>query len=278
MIRRVPLPDPGPLELGPLERGRTIAVLFLLPSCDMRCRFCASETTFSTMEFDAAAELLEVLRARGFTSVVLGGGEPTQWPHDILGLAQRAKELGFLVQLNTNGVRTLDGFPRMPGIDRIILPVEAMDPALHDALRYVRGQSHHALVMRRIAELMEAQAEFTLSTVVTWRNVGAVADIARQLAELRARGARLHAWHLYNFLAVGRGGRPHAAELALSKEHFDRACKLAKESGLDFPVFRRPHMLRSSTVEFFWYEGRELVVGSRRLVEGCALPLATMGG
>ena len=111
---------------------------------------------------------------------------------------------------------------------------------------------------------MRAERELTISTVVTARNVDAVGEVARHLHAWRARGARLHAWHLYRFLPVGRGGRPHAAELSVTKARFLAACRLAKASGHPFPVYRRSHMLRSSTVEFFWYEHGELVVGSRR--------------
>ncbi len=257
------------VDPGPIDPRRTIAVLFLLPDCDMRCRFCASERGFDTMSFARARTLLEVLRERGLRNVVLGGGEPALWPHDLGALARHAQELGFLVQLNTNGVRVPPGFPRVLGVDRTILSLEAADPALHDSLR-PGPTSHHGVTQARIAALARAERELTISTVVTAHNVGAVRGVARHLHEWVRRGARIHAWHLYNFLPVGRGGRPHAEELAVPRERFLAACRTAKASGLPFPVYRRSHMLRSSTVEFFWLEDGELVVGSRRVAEALA--------
>ena len=263
-MSHVPTVDPGPTD-----PRRTIAVLFLLPDCDMRCRFCASERSFDTMSFAQACALLEALRAHGFRNVVLGGGEPALWPHDLVALCRLARELGFLVQLNTNGVRVPPGFPRVPGVDRTILSLEAADRALHDSLRPGRT-SHYGLTQERIAALARAERELTISTVVTARNAHAVVDVARHLRSWWTRGARLHAWHLYNFLPVGRGGRPHAEELAVPRERFLAACRIAKASGLPFPVYRRSHMLRSSTVEFFRYERGELVGGSRRVAGAIA--------
>lgn len=247
----------------PHDPRRTIAALFLLPDCDLACRFCASEFGFDTVSFAQADALLVALRTRGYRNLVLGGGEPALWPHGLARLALRAREQGFLVQLNTNGTHPLPGFPRAPGIDRTILPVESVDPAVHDALRAPRG-GHLALVLRRIEELIAAGEELTISTVLTAVNVHGIGEIAAWLRGLREKGARVHAWHLYRFLPVGRGGRKHADEFTLSEEAFRIACDEARAAALDFPVYRRPHMLRSSTVEFFWFEGGELVVGSRR--------------
>jgi MoaA/NifB/PqqE/SkfB family radical SAM enzyme len=255
------------LESIPLDPRRTIAALFLLPGCDMRCRFCASERSFDTMRPPQAELLLEALHARGYRNVVLGGGEPTLWPHGVERLAVRAKERGFLVQLNTNGVRPPPRFPRTPGIDRFILPIESTEAAVHDHLRHRSGGDHLSLVQRRVEDLIAAKREFTIATVLTALNVDAVEGIAHHLHRLRERGARLHAWHLYRFLPVGRGGRTAARELSLSDDRFLAACRTARSVGLDFPVYRRPHMLRSSSVEFFWFERGELVVGSRREVE-----------
>jgi len=243
--------------------------VFPLPVNDMRCRFCASERGFDVMSFVQARDLLLALRDAGFRNVVLGGGEPSLWPHDLGALARFAQERGFLVQLNTNALRVRPGFPRVPGIDRTILALEAADAALHDSLR-MASTSHHHVTLQRLDALAAAKQEVTISTVVTARNVHAVGGLARWLRRRESRGARIHAWHLYNFLPVGRGGRPHAQRLAVPEDRFLAACEIAKASGLPFPVYRRSHMFRSSTVEFFWYERGELAIGSRRSVGAVA--------
>ena len=107
----------------------------------------------------------------------------------------------------------------------------------------------------------------TVSTVVTRRNLDALPEIADYLTEIRGAGVALHAWHLYRFLEVGRGGERNGEWLAISREQFVRACAGARRRAQGTTVFRRDNMLRSSTVEFFWFQGGSLQIGSRVLPE-----------
>jgi MoaA/NifB/PqqE/SkfB family radical SAM enzyme len=245
-----------------LPARKRIASLFLLPDCDMRCRFCASEDDFSVMSLSQAAELLEALRALGLRNVVFGGGEPFLWPHGIERLTGLARDLGFLVQVCTNGVSLPAGFDGIDSIDRYILPLESIDPHVHDALRPHPG-GHHRLVLDRIESLAGSEKQLTVSTVVTRDNVDRLDGLAEFLVRTRDRGVDLHAWHLYRFLPVGRGGTASAGRLAIDDDRFMRACSAVKGLGLPFRVFRRDNMLRSSSVEFFWFENDRLEIGSR---------------
>jgi MoaA/NifB/PqqE/SkfB family radical SAM enzyme len=255
-----------------LDPGRRIASVFLLPDCDMACRFCASERGFDVMPFEEAEALLAGLARRGVTNVVLGGGEPLLWPHGLPRLALRASEMGHLVQVCTNGAALPEGFERLPGIDRWVLPLESADPGLHDRLRPREGGGHHALVVGRIEALARAGRPVTISTVVTRENVDALPGLAEWLARRRREGVRLHAWHLYRFLPVGRGGRRHAGALSVSGEAFRAVCEAARSRDLGFRVYRRDDMLRSRTVEFFWWEGERLALGSEALGATSATP------
>lgn len=245
-----------------LDPRKTIASIFLLPDCQMACRFCASELDFDVATFERVVDLLDGLAGHGVGQVVFGGGEPFLWPHDVVEAARAARRRGFHVQVCTNGVDLPADFARVRAIDRYLLPLEADEAALHDRLRVARG-GHHATVERRIEELVEAGREFTLSTVVTALNLAALPALADRLAALTAVGASIHAWHLYRFLPVGRGGR-RAAALAPDREAYLDACRRLKAGGLPFPVYRRDDMIRSSSVEFFWFEGGVLQVGSQR--------------
>lgn len=241
---------------------KRIASLFLLPRCDMSCRFCASEVDFSVMTFDQASRLLERLRADGIRRIVLGGGEPFLWPHGLERLSAHAHRLGFHVQVCTNGVALPRGFERIEGIDRFILPLESMDPVLHDRLRR-HPAGHHRLILRRIEALAGSGRELTVSTVVTRENLERLEEVAAFLRGLGERGVRLHAWHLYRFLPVGRSGRRNAAGLSVSREAYRGVCRRMKSFGNGFRVYRREDMLKSSSVEFFWFEKGELRTGSQ---------------
>ncbi len=248
------------IQLPPLLPEKQIASLFLLPDCDMACVFCASERGFDVMSCADAHGVVDALAATAVRNIVFGGGEPLLWPHDLDALAGHARRLGFLTQVCTNGAAAL-GATDLPHVDRVILPLESTDAATHDALRR-RAGGHHAGVLERLRALLDGGREVTLSTVVTARNIDHVARIGELLAGLAAGGGRIHAWHLYRFLAVGRGGAENANALAVDAPAYLSVCAEAKGLGLPFPVYRRDDMLRSSSVEFLWMEDGRLRVGS----------------
>jgi len=245
-----------------LPARKQIASLFLLPQCDMTCSFCASEEDFSVMSYAQAEELLHALRARSIRNVVFGGGEPFLWPHDLERLARLACDLGFLVQVCTNGASLPAGYERITSVDRYILPLESVDPAVHDGLRN-HPAGHHRLVLNRIDGLAGSGRQLTVSTVVTRDNVDRLAEVGEFLTRSVARGVDVHAWHLYRFLPVGRRGAHNADRLAIPFNEFVGACAQARSHTTPFRVYRRDNMLRSSSVEFFWYENGRLEIGSR---------------
>ena len=213
------------------------------------------------MRFGQALRALEELRGRGMDHVVLGGGEPFTWPSGAVRLAEAARAWGFHVQAGTNGIALPEGFSRIGAIDRYVLPLESDDAALHDAQRLFPG-GHHALVIGRLEQLRTAGKSVTVSTVVSAATAGRLCGLAEWLAGYVTRGGQLHAWHLYRFIPAGRGGARHARHLNLSYVEYQRACAVVKAMALPFAVFKRQDMRHSRTVDFFWYEGERLRVGS----------------
>lgn len=252
------------LDRSRLRPTTRIAALYLHPGCDLACRFCAAERDFDALSQQQAEDVVDALAGAGFESVVLGGGEPLLWRGDLGRLARHAKDRGLLVQLCTNAVRLPADLAVLDAIDRFLLPFESVEPEVHDALRagHAGAGGHHALVHARTAQLVAAGRELTFATVVTARNVDGLNALGAELAALAASGARVHAWHLYRFLPVGRGGRPHAPELSLDPARYLAAATRAQRAGLPFRVYRRDDMLRSTTVEHVWLEGGALRLGS----------------
>ena len=251
----------------PSVRGaeRRIAVVFLHGGCAMRCLFCVSDTALEGMTPALFARTLDLLEERGFEEVVIGGGEPTEWPHDWRTAARAAKARGFLVQLGTNGRLLPPGYTGYDDVDRYVLPLDGATAETHDRLRPSggrAGESHHRLILRRLEELRAAGREATVSTVVNALNVREIGGIAARLNHHVENGGRLHAWHLYRFLPVGRGGARHAAELALSGASYGAAVALARAAAPDLTLYKRPDMRHSRTVDFFWNRGGAVVTGS----------------
>lgn len=227
----------------------------------MTCSFCACEDDFSVMSYAQAEGLLQALRAQSIRNVVFGGGEPFLWPHGLEDLTRLARDLGLFVQVCTNGATLPSGYERIASVDRYILPLESMDPAIHDGLR-THPAGHHRLVLDRIDALAGSKRQLTVSTVVTRDNIDRLAEVGEFLTRSKARGVDVHAWHLYRFLPVGRRGIHSADRLAITYDEFLNACALARSHSLPFRVYRRDNMLRSSSVEFFWFENGRLEVGS----------------
>ena len=247
-----------PRRISPRKR---IAALYLHPGCDMACRFCASERGFDSMTQHQAESLVMDLARTGIESVVLGGGEPLLWSGDLGALVRCAKIHGLHVQLCTNALALPASMAALEEVDRFLLPLEAADADLHDRLRE-QGGPQHAMVLRRVEELTEAGRELTVSTVVTRLNADVLTLLADLLQRLHGAGARIHAWHLYRFPPVGRGGRPHADELEIELADYLAAVQSVRGAQLPFPVFRRHDMLRSSVVEHLWLEDGDVRMGS----------------
>ncbi|MBI2566540.1 MAG: radical SAM protein [Candidatus Schekmanbacteria bacterium] len=262
-----PWSEPLPAAWRQMEEvpsHKQIASIFLVPSCDMVCPFCAADTDLDTMAAAQARLLLRELRQRNIRNVVFGGGEPYLWPHNLHELCEFAQDLGHFVQVCTNGGTLPSDFAESRAVDRFVLPLEAMNPELHDRLRiWPRGGGrHHAAILTRLRQLTEAEKPFTISTVVTRSNIQEVEAIGRFLLCLAQSGARLHAWHLYRFIAVGRAGSRNAGAHAITSEEFSNACRLARASAPRVAIYGRMNMRRPSSVEYFWLQRGTLQIGS----------------
>ncbi|MCP3994519.1 MAG: radical SAM protein [bacterium] len=244
--------------------GPSVGVVFLQPQCNMTCTFCVTEDDFEPMRADDAVALLDHLVGRGVRNVVFGGGEPFAWAGDVVRLAREARARGLTVQVGTNGVALPEGYADLDCFDRWVLPLESTDPRAHDEMRR-HGAGHHALVLERLRDLQRASRQVTVSTVLTAVNLPGLRELARFLADYYAGGRNVHAWHLYQFLPLGRGGRKNGDALSIPPETYAEACEELQRLDLPFRVFRRTDMYRSRTVEFFWSKDGHVVSGSEAL-------------
>ncbi len=247
-----------------VRQARTIASVFLHPGCDLACRFCASETGFDTMSPAHARAVFADLRDAGVRNVVMGGGEPATWPFDLFELCADAQALGHFVQVSSNGTALSPGFASDPRVDRYVLPLESADPRVHDAQRRAPGgASHHALVLERLEALVASGKEVTISTVVTRTTAAGVAALSVLLDAFQRRGLALHAWQVYRFVAIGRGGRDAAGALAIDGPTWRRALAAARSGLRGAPVYARGDIMRSRSVFYLWREsGRVRICAS----------------
>lgn len=229
----------------------SVAVVMLTPACDMACAYCGAEASFRALGEGEAAELMRSLAGAGFRSVVLGGGEPFCWQGDLRRLAGSAKAEGLEVQVGSNLRRLPADAPSWDEVDRWVLPLESADAAAHDALR-PGSPSHHGVVLSALEAFRRAGREVTVSSVARPGAASDLIGLGRLLLAWRARGLRLHAWHLYRFQAMGRAGARNAARFAQDDAQWRALAGALRAAFPDLPLLLRPDLLHSKQVAFFW--------------------------
>jgi MoaA/NifB/PqqE/SkfB family radical SAM enzyme len=228
-----------------------VAVVMLTPACDMACPYCGAESGFRALGEGEAAGLMEGLARAGFRSVVLGGGEPFCWGGDLRRLAAAAKARGLEVQVGSNLRRLPVDAPRWDEVDRWVLPLEAAEAEAHDALR-PGLPSHFGVVRAALESFQRAGREVTVSSVARPGAEGDLHGLGAFLRAQRLRGLRLHAWHLYRFQAMGRGGASHAARFQQTERAWGALSGGLRSQFPDLPLLLRPDLLHSREVAFFW--------------------------
>jgi MoaA/NifB/PqqE/SkfB family radical SAM enzyme len=235
------------------EPSHSVAVLFLTPACNMHCPFCGAQAGFEPMAWDESLGLLKGLKGAGVRSVVLGGGEPFLWGPDPAALAQEARRLGLTAQIGTNGLLAPDTEQGLKAFDRWILPVESASAGTHDAMR-PHHSSHLGLVMGLLERLRRAGVEVTISSLVSAENMQGLSEVGAYLRSYAGEGGLIHAWHLYNFIPLGRGGSAHAPRFSVPLESFRGAGLALKRDFPDLKIYLRPDMYHSKNVSFHWRE------------------------
>lgn len=234
-----------------------VAVLMLTAACDMACPYCGADDSFRSLSEAEAHALMPRLAAQGFASVVLGGGEPLCWRGDLRALAAHAQACGLLVQVGSNLRRLPDDAPGWPEVDRWVLPLESDQAAEHNALR-PGNPSHHGVVLAALDAFQAAGKAVTVSSVA---RLGGEAELSRLGIWLRGRkaqGLRLHAWHVYRFQAMGRGGLQHQDRFAQSDAQWLALAHGLKAAHPNLPILLRPDLLHSKQVAFYWGDDKGL--------------------
>ncbi len=241
---------------------RRVGVIMLHGACSMSCLFCITENSLTEMTSEQVEEVLKIIEERDMESVVFGGGEPLQWTYSLVHSINLAKSLGLHTQVGTNGIGLTSNIIEKINADRYILPLDSVNPQVHN---YLRGgfRKHYDIIRKRLKYLTERGISFTISTVICRVNIDILSEISAFLLHLWDKGARIHAWHLYRFLPLGRNGFKNANMLNISKnEYFDKTEEMKKRD-LPFFVYRRPNMKLSKEVDFFWAEEGCIKIGSQ---------------
>lgn len=151
--------------------------------CNLTCSHCfvsSSPTAMNGMSTDTAVELLNHLRAMNVIELRITGGEPTV-RNDWYALLSHAKQLGFVLSVNTNAVypdrRTIDQLLALD-LEQITISIDGAQP-FHDAIRGVGSYQQSMESMRKLAA---GGARLRVNMVLTRDNVASAPTVIEECA------------------------------------------------------------------------------------------------
>ncbi len=140
--------------------------------CNLNCFFCYNDTALrgTILTRRQYFDLLHELRKLGVMNIVLSGGEPLAHP-DFFELGKKAKELGFVIRIKSNGHALRERL-----ISKIKNEIDPfiIDISLHGACaethdRQTRVPGSFRVLMKNLELLKEAGMRFKLnSTLTAW--------------------------------------------------------------------------------------------------------------
>jgi MoaA/NifB/PqqE/SkfB family radical SAM enzyme len=225
--------------------------VYLTQLCNLECRHCYTDSSpraEPALPLEFWSEVVRQLGALRVRTVHLEGGEPltAPWLERLIERARAARIKELLVV--TNGLlatRERLGRLRDAGLRKLAVSLDALDPAIHDALR----PDSHARAWRAIEYAVALGLHTRVSTVLHRYNIGQVESFVRRLFELGAQTINLD-W----FNGAGRGQ-------ALTSEYqvgpADTALLAEFEAAVDRLVQDRVAAGRNLSIDLpEWYEQR----------------------
>lgn len=188
--------------------------------CNYRCAFCfavfddddALKQVRGGLGERASLEILDALRAAGVEKINFVGGEPTGCPY-LPALLRRAKEIGFVTSIVTNGTKLVQVLDSAPGtVDWVGLSVDSCVEEVQAALGRGRG-GHVQRSLEYFKLLRERNIRTKLNTVVTSMNWQE--DMRGYV--LRARPER---WKIFQVLPVDGQNDGKVESLLITDEMF----------------------------------------------------------
>ena len=205
--------------------------------CNMNCKLCFNESgqpreyELTTAQIMAT---LEKLKSARVIDLRFTGGEITQHP-DWYEILKGAKNLGFVVSCNTNGMfdRSVADKLVSLSLDQITLSIDGIDDA-HDQNR---GRGSYARVYETLRTLSEANVHVRINTLITKSSLNQV----ESLIELAGRYSEEINFFPFRFL--GRAGSEINKSVLM--EDYKQMAKKAFNEQKKYPKLRVLHFAQS---------------------------------
>ena len=166
--------------------------------CNLACGFCFGPVDDRSVPDLAPTfwhDVIETVRDKGATGIVISGGEPTIYPH-IVEMLEHAKRVGLRLVLSTHG-RHKDLVLRCARfLDWIALPVDGWSAL---SIKTLRGDNWDIVAAELLASALRAEKptlRLKLGTVATRPNLKEIEHLADHIFQ---RGTLFDTWKIYQY-------------------------------------------------------------------------------
>jgi len=233
--------------------GKVACSVFTV-GCNFRCPFChnkdlVTKQFFKKSKIDEVAEeeIWQYLDKRKgvLDGVCITGGEPTLWP-DLIGFAQKIKERGLLVKLDTNGSRpkvlgellnfqfSKSNFQKQRLVDMVAMDVKVQFDNYFQIELVESRKSKVESIKKSIRIILASgvEHEFRTTVVPTIHDREVLRQMAKELAQLGVKK-----WSLQRFRPQNCLKEEFAKMEALTLGELERMAEgIGEESGINIKI------------------------------------------
>lgn len=155
--------------------------------CTLKCPFCygPEPDAFVDLPPDQVETLLSFFAEKIVSGINFAGGEPFCYPQ-FSRIVKTARQLGFWLSLQTNGLEPDKLAPLLQELDWICLPIDGLTPETSKILRTSRSHFQH---IKRCLDLIAPYRikglRLKIGTVITAHNINEISAIAEFLNDVR---------------------------------------------------------------------------------------------
>ncbi len=173
-------------------------------ACNLRCFHChvsAAEAMANELSLEEATQAIDEMAELGTQAIIFSGGEPLLRKDFVLALAEYCIDLGILPAMLTNGVLLNSRVAwelKEAGILAVGLPIDSINPEIHDKLRNVPGSFDKAL--KAIDVCLDVDLEVVVTTMALKSTFEEIPKRINFIANLGVDEVAV-----YDLVPVGRG-------------------------------------------------------------------------
>ena len=203
--------------------------------CNLACGHCYTSSgpgATDALGLEVLSGCLDDAFALGYRQLAVSGGEPLLYA-DLAGLLAKARALGMLTTMTTNGMLATEGRfgPLAPLLDLVAISIDGT-PDEHDRLR--KRQGAFATTVKNLQVIRTSRVPFGFIFTLTQHNVDSLEFVVRLAAEHGARSVQVHPLTLHGRAAAELSEeRPDETEIAFALFEAER---LGKKLGVTVRV------------------------------------------